>query len=118
MNPCPACGEPYRKGRRALLLLPTGELEPRIVCQDCARKVAVRIVPRSASTSTCHACRSSAKWCDDHRMQAPALRTLKERLTTHAKVANMMHGEREAGRFDGLTMAIDLVNLLLEGRPL
>jgi len=120
---CPGCGEPFRKGRKALLLLPTGELEPRRVCGDCASKVALRIVPiQPRGRSECELFTDTARFCHEHRGRPVVLSDLRSRLVTFRRIAESSIG-RESGRMvegklEGLDQAIGLVDALLEGRPL
>ena len=117
MSSCPACGDDFRKGRKALVLLPTGELVPRIVCKDCASTVAVRIVPMNKERPPIV-----------ERPRAPeeqryTLQTLKRKLRAFRAQAETLIPKDDGGAYvngkvDGLDQAIALVDVLLEGRSL
>ena len=118
MSTCPACGDAFRKGRKALILLPTGELSPRVVCGPCATTVAVRIVPVSKASAGETERRPFPEYRDN-------LHALKRKLVAYrereAHPFAAPHEEARAacdGRIQGLDQAIALVDCLLDGRPL
>ena len=114
MSTCPACGDEFRKGRKALLLLPTGELSPRVVCKDCATSVAVRIVPLQRAAPVAQSPVSS-----DGITQLYALKRKLVAFRTQAEIIpSPAFNNETAGRILGLDQAIALVDCLLDGRPL
>jgi hypothetical protein len=120
---CPACGDEYRKGTVVFLLLPTGELERKRVCQDC-RGLGVRIVPMQSKGrfKACHhgSCMNLGKWCDEHRFLTPVFAQLERAIKVQLR---MLQGptmetlrEHTRGRIEGLESALEIVHAMAEGR--
>jgi len=68
MNLCPGCGNAFRKGRRRMVLMASGELVSRLVCAPCAVGRAVGIVPciRANPCANCgHRTKNTASTCGD-----------------------------------------------------
>lgn len=128
MKRCPACGDEYRKGRIVFLLLPTGELERKKVCQECAGTVAIRIVPvngaRCGGAHRCvHGeCLREAQFCPDHRERPAYLEEIAKRLKAWIIVTTPMRPTSEGvdkyleGRKAGLESALELVDEVSKGR--
>lgn len=115
MSRCPACGDAFRKGRKALILLPTGELSPRVVCGPCATTVAVRIVPVSKG--------APVETLREHPASRENLHALKRKLRAFRLQAELLTPRDDGGgyvngKIAGLDQAIALVDCLLDGRPL
>jgi hypothetical protein len=56
MTSCPACGVPFRKGRRRYMLQPDGQILPRLVCTKCALGRSIQIVTQTRR-SPCVTCK-------------------------------------------------------------
>jgi hypothetical protein len=84
---CPGCGDEFR----AFILLPTGELERKLVCSDCAGVVAVRIVPCTGlrAVAQCDQCTAPARFCDAHRKRPTELDPLARKLRSHITAAEL-----------------------------
>jgi predicted RNA-binding Zn-ribbon protein involved in translation (DUF1610 family) len=123
---CPGCGDEFRKGKIAFVLLPTGELERKRVCPECASTIAIRIVPVQAKghANACKLCGASARFCEEHRTRAPELEVIKRKLVAFRMYATMteigepISIERIAGKVESLEQAIGVVDAVLAGRPL
>jgi hypothetical protein len=110
----------------AFVLLPTGELERKRVCPDCAGVVAVRIVPVAGARAIaqCEECTAPARHCDAHRRRPPELEAIKRKLVafrmyaTITEIGDVSSVERIAGKIEALDQAIGVVDAVMQGRPL
>lgn len=124
MKRCPACGDEYRKGRTAFLLLPTGELERKRVCLECSGTVAIRIVPVQPRPLTgyghCKFCSNDARFCEEHRERPAELHNIASAI--RAWLAVTVRDPRTKtdlyldGRKAGLESALELVEQAAKGR--
>jgi predicted RNA-binding Zn-ribbon protein involved in translation (DUF1610 family) len=111
----------------AFVLMPTGELERKRVCPDCAAVVAVRIVPCTNlhAIAQCDECTAPARHCDAHRQRPPVLEVIKRKLVAFRTYAGMTEigdtpssVDRVAGKVEALDQAIGLIDAVMQGRPL
>lgn len=125
MKRCGACDTPFHKGRRRLVLLPTGELVSRLVCQTCAAG-GVCIVATRMPVAQCEQCTAPARYCDAHRRRPAELEIIEKRLRTFIDAANAGSARISggisaavlAGKAEGLESALALVLAVAGGRPL
>jgi hypothetical protein len=109
---CPACGEPYRKGKRRVILHFDGSIGAAYVCPACVGRSVSLVTPFPRAGLTVQGVELLQRVSDRLRSQAHAASL----MLPHNSAAELTKNEQYThGRYDALCAAVELVQRAIAG---